>query len=222
MSSPSNQRKNQLKTRIILISACFVWAAAIVAGMLILWSYKSSPGSSGRSHPTQWPANSQLRRNLNGPTLLMFSHPHCPCTRASMSELARLTARFQKQIKTLVIFSIPEGAPEDWEQTQLVQDAKSVADTKVVFDPYGREAINFGVETSGHVMLYSNEGMLQFSGGITAVRGHEGGSFGQQRIISVLTTGRADRYDSPIFGCALLGPPKSNHIKEDGLHHASN
>ncbi|HLB76837.1 MAG TPA: hypothetical protein VJO72_07370, partial [Candidatus Dormibacteraeota bacterium] len=50
-------------------------------------------------------------------------------------------------------------------------------------------------------------GRLLFQGGITATRGHEGDSFGQERIASLLTTGAADRADAPVFGCALEQEP---------------
>ena len=51
--------------------------------------------------------------------------------------------------------------------------------------------------------LDANVDMSTFSGGLTSSRGHEGDSFGVRRIASLLTTGTADRRDSPVFGCAL-------------------
>jgi hypothetical protein len=59
------------------------------------------------------------------------------------------------------------------------------------------------VETSGAVVLYDAAGKLAFRGGITAARGHEGDSFGRQRIMALLNGAHADRADAPIFGCAL-------------------
>jgi len=75
----------------------------------------------------------------------------------------------------------------------------------VDFDGGGAEAKRFGAETSGAVVLYDRAGRLVFHGGITAARGHEGDSFGQQRIAALLTGARADRTDAPVFGCALDG-----------------
>jgi hypothetical protein len=79
----------------------------------------------------------------------------------------------------------------------------------VLRDEGGREGSRFAVGTSGGVVLYDTRGRLLFRGGITAARGHEGDSFGQERIASLLTTGAADRADAPVFGCALEDEPPS-------------
>jgi hypothetical protein len=172
--------------------------------MSILWAYKSTPGSSGSIHPIQWPVESSMKRDPEHPTLLMFGHPNCPCTRASINELARLAARFQDRLKIYVIFTIDGQSTENLEQTHLWQSSMLIPGAKVLRDVNGKEAQRFEVETSGHTMMYSRDGSLVFSGGITQVRGHEGDSFGRQRIISLITTGKADRNDSPVFGCSLL------------------
>jgi len=72
----------------------------------------------------------------------------------------------------------------------------------VLRDEDGAEAARFGAATSGTVALY-RDGKLLFNGGITPARGHEGDSFGKERLVSLLTTGKADRNDAPVFGCSL-------------------
>jgi hypothetical protein len=59
------------------------------------------------------------------------------------------------------------------------------------------------VGTSGAVLLYSSDGKLLFQGGITPARGHQGDSFGRQRILALLDGDAPDRRDAPVFGCAL-------------------
>jgi hypothetical protein len=66
-----------------------------------------------------------------------------------------------------------------------------------------RRTARFRVSTSGIGLLYDARGRLQFAGGITALRGHEGDSFGQERIVTLINEGATDRADSPVFGCLL-------------------
>jgi hypothetical protein len=70
-------------------------------------------------------------------------------------------------------------------------------------DRDGAKAKSFGAETSGDVIAYGNDGRLLFHGGLTAARGHEGDSFGRQRLLAVLRGETPDRRDSPVFGCNL-------------------
>ena len=76
-------------------------------------------------------------------------------------------------------------------------------------------ASSFAVATSGGVVLYNARGRLLFKGGITAARGHEGDSFGQERIASLLTTGAADRAAAPVFGCALEDEPPARMARAE-------
>ena len=88
----------------------------------------------------------------------------------------------------------------------LWSSAARIPGVHVLRDDGAREAERFGIATSGTVALYDARGKLLFHGGITPARGHEGDSFGRERVISLLATGKADRADAPVFGCAL-----SNH-----------
>ena len=106
-----------------------------------------------------------------------------------------------------MLFWTPRDAPSDWNATDLWTSAARIPGVAVLRDEQGREASRFAVATSGGVVLYDARGRLLFQGGITAARGHEGDSFGQERIASLLTTGAADRADAPVFGCALGEEP---------------
>jgi hypothetical protein len=133
----------------------------------------------------------------------MFAHPRCACTRASLVELGKLLARVPGRVAPVVVFAHPEGAADDFGRTEMRTLASSLPGVTVLDDDRDAEAHRFGASTSGAVLLYDTTGRLAFSGGLTAVRGHEGQSFGQERIVALLLTGRADRDDSPVFGCAL-------------------
>jgi hypothetical protein len=189
----------------LMLLALGVWLAAVGSGFTILLRYATAPGTVDAPPRLQWPADSRLERRDRRPTLVMFAHPHCPCSRASVAELARLMAALPVRPAAYVLFVHPHGISADWDQTDLRRSAAAIPGVTVLSDVDGIEAARFHALTSGLTLVYDGEGRLLFRGGVTSSRGHEGNSFGRERIISLLTTGKADRTDSPVFGCAL-GP----------------
>lgn len=142
----------------------------------------------------------------------MLAHPHCPCTQASVGELAQIMARLQGKVAAYVLFVKPKEAGRDWEDTDLRRSAEAIPGVKVVFDPDGVEARRFGAETSGHTQLFSTDGRLLFSGGITASRGHAGDNAGESAIVALVNNQTPARTQTLVFGCALantekMGPP---------------
>lgn len=188
-----------------------VWVLALVAGFSLLWKYKMEPGGA-EGAPAVWPPDSAISRSGDGATLVLFAHPHCPCTRASLAELARLMSRFRGQLSAAVIFLRPAGVGADWEDTDLRRQAAAIPGVTTVQDEAGVEAARFRATTSGATVLYDAGGRLIFSGGLTASRGHEGDSFGIRRISSLLRTGTADRRDAPVYGCSLGHRPEAGPI----------
>ena len=183
--------------------ACLVaWAAVVAGGFAILGRYKSTPADQDRP-PERWPARSRIPLAADRPTLLVFAHPHCPCTQATVSELARLLASHPGRVSTYLVAVEPPGVGEDWGSTGLTERASAVPGVTPWRDQGGREAVLFRAQASGLVVLYDSGGRRRFSGGITASRGHEGDSFGRRRLLAVLDGRPADRDDSPVFGCGL-------------------
>jgi hypothetical protein len=189
------------------IAAAAVWLLAVAAGFTVLWRFKSTPGAERDPTPASWPADATVARSSSRATLLMFAHPGCTCTRASIAELALIMSRFHDRLDATVLFWSPRDAPREWEGDGLWTSAARIPRVSVLRDRDGREASRFGVSTSGGVVLYDQGGRLLFKGGITPARGHEGDSFGRERIASLLTTGTADRADAPVFGCELGAAP---------------
>src|ERR671926_1631702 len=104
------------KNRLILLAACALWLFVIGAGIKIIWGYESTPGVAA-SAPDRWPADSRIKPDAGRPTLVMLAHPHCPCTRASIGELARLMTQAQGRVTAYVLFVKPAGFATDWEKT---------------------------------------------------------------------------------------------------------
>lgn len=181
-----------------------LWLLAITAGFGLLLRYASTPAPQDGAPPRRWPAATLLTRSSARPQLLLFAHPHCPCTRASVAELARLMGRFHGRLDARVLVVQPPGVGDEWADSALRERAGTIPGVRVSIDRDGVEARRFGAVASGTVLLYDRSGRLLFHGGITAARGHEGQSFGQQRIAALLTTGSADSDRAPVFGCVLF------------------
>ncbi len=68
-----------------IAASIVLWSALVAIGAGTLYAYESTPGERGAT-PVTWPAASTLPHD--GTTVAMFVHPECPCTRASITELA--------------------------------------------------------------------------------------------------------------------------------------
>ena len=188
-----------------LISGSLVWVLLVGAGFIWLVRYEFSPGRDAKA-PGSWPDESRIERAPDHPTLLMFAHPRCPCTRASVAELARLVAQCQDQARIVVLFFRPKEGGEDWAMNDLWRNAASIPGVVTQEDEDGVEARRFGSETSGQLVLYDAQGRLMFEGGITASRGHEGDNAGRSALVAILNDGWTGQIRTPVFGCSISDP----------------
>ncbi len=179
-----------------------LWLLLIAGGMVSLKAYKSTPGEQVPA-PSAWPTESKLARVDGSRTLVMMSHPKCPCTRASLAELETLLAEYREQLTVYILFVRPAGVPYDWTRTDLWKTASRIGGVRVVVDDNATEADRFKGLTSGQVVLYDASGQLLFNGGITGARGHVGDNLGLKRVLGILRGEEQDRSDSPVFGCPL-------------------
>lgn len=191
-----------MRARLIIGVATVVWVAAIVGGGATLLRYSGTAGAVTPA-PTSWPVASHVSPQ-GDETIVMFAHPFCPCTNASLAELDRLLAATGK--RATVLFLDPSTEDENWRSSALVQRAQAIAGVTVGFDEGGAEAKLFGAHTSGHVVVYDARGALVYAGGITQARGHEGWAAGQQAVRDFLTGRDPGGLKAPTYGCALDGP----------------
>jgi len=202
---------------IVLTAFGLLWGLSVGAAMMVLWQYETGPGRAGDA-PRRWPATSRLARRSDLPTLVMILHPRCPCSRASLTELDRLLAGAGNKLQAHALFVRPPGVGQGWEESDTWQQATSIPSLQVHVDPDGIEAAHFGAATSGQVTLYSPDGRLLFSGGITPARGHTGDSRGQQAIAALLTDRPSTSSDTAVFGCPLQEPEASSTRGESWFH----
>jgi hypothetical protein len=167
------------------------WFVMVGVGARAIYAYSTSPGEQ-RPGPTSWPSESMLARPSNQFTVVMFVHPECPCTRASLTELVAIASKGRAAIQ--IVFS---GTGESWELAGQVSGARRI------LDPLGREAERFGAKTSGHVVVYDPAGKQRYAGGITGSRGHEGDNVGRRTVEALIGGVGADELGHPVFGCTL-------------------
>lgn len=164
--------------------------------------------------------DSRIERAPDRATLIMLAHPHCPCTRASIGELALLMAHAQGRVNAYVLFLKPQGFTDDWEKSDLWRSAAEIPGVSVLKDEGGVEAARFHAATSGQTVLYDATGRLLFSGGITGGRGHSGDNAGRSAITALLNEGEAEQAETAVYGCPLFNrdsecqPRELNHATE--------
>ena len=183
--------------------ALIFWGAGVAALTTALVKHQSTPGLGGVS-PRQWPDETFIHRHADRHTLLMFAHPRCPCTRASISELSRFMTHGLGRLDVSVLFVESERDHADGEDSDNLRDAAAIPAIQVVHDVNGLNALRFGVRTSGQVLLYDPSGVLVFEGGITPSRGHEGDSAGASAIVAIMKGDTPRQSSTPVFGCPLF------------------
>jgi hypothetical protein len=187
--------------RWVLLSAA--WLGAISASIWTMFEFEMTPAAVARC-PELWPQNSTLLHSFERPTLLMFVHPRCPCSRASVDELARLATSCADGLRMMVIFLKPPGFTGDWEKTDLWRSARQIPGVSVFCDDDGKETKQFRACVSGEVLVYDREGRLMFHGGLTASRGHHGDTPGRTAIELLLAGKLTPPQQTPVFGCSLV------------------
>lgn len=191
--------------RIAVAVGVMVWLAGVLFGTQRLWVYKATPGANAEA-PGTWPGSKRIVPEPGRSTLVMFVHPLCSCTRASLAELDAVLSRSAGRLSAWILVLHPQGTGADWTHSGTMSAARHIPGVHVVHDVDGSEADRFGAATSGQVVLYDAQGRLQFRGGITGARGHVGKNKGEARVVSFVNTGAADSHEHEVFGCGLHDP----------------
>jgi len=169
----------------------------VTCGFVILERYSNSPGRAGA--PPHRIAGTVKNR------LLIFLHPECPCSTATIAELSRLMAERGPELSVTAYVFAPRSMGPLWASGGLYKSVQAIPGVNVKFDADGQFANAYGAYTSGQVLMYSGSGRLQFSGGITASRGHEGDNAGLDAIVGQVDHRLTVLQSTPVFGCALGG-----------------
>jgi hypothetical protein len=194
-----SERKIDKKT----IFSVAAWLGLCALGFAVVQRHQSAPGPAAKA-PDLWPQESGLRAAVGRGTLLLFAHPRCPCTRASVDSLAWVLSRSRGRVAAYVVFYKPPEFAEPSASTALWRAASAIPGVTAVEDAGGREARRFGVATSGQALLFDAGGALLYRGGVTGARGHSGDNAGREALLALSVGRPALAAAAPVFGCLLL------------------
>ncbi len=182
--------------------AAAVWVVTVGAAVRSIRAFESTPGRAALA-PERWPASSIIEREPGAWTLVMLVHPHCSCSRASVSELGAIVQQAPRNVRTFVLAYRPHEYAPSWSRTDVWTAATRLPRIRVISDVDGREARRFGGFTSGQTFVFDLQGNRRFSGGVTLLRGHAGLNSGRVEVIRILSGG-SGAGAHPVFGCAIV------------------
>src|SRR5262249_5392078 len=135
----------------ILLAA--LWVAAAGGGSLWLIRDQMTPGKPADLAAAQAIPPAMSSTGSGRPTLLMFLHPQCPCSRARVEELAHLMTRCRDRLCAKVfVFASSQESPA-WSHTDLWRAASAIDGVTVTEDVDGLLAQQMGAQTSGQTFL---------------------------------------------------------------------
>jgi len=184
-----------------------VWGLVLAASWSSLHAYGFKRESSTETTPAEWPADSRMARPDERPLLLVFLHPKCPCSHATVSELERMLSAPDLdagKFDVAIVACTPRSTTGSWTGTPLVQRAAELPRAKVYADVGGVEAARFAATTSGEIVLVDAGGRRLYAGGVTKSRGHVGDNAGADTVARLLRGDRGTNAALPALGCRLV------------------
>ncbi len=189
------------------------WLGLVGAGFFGVWRYESVPGaaapkaaapeavaSAARPTTGRRPSDGVFRLDPVRPTIVVFAHPDCPCTRATLDGLTQAMERKPGRARVVVAIVGETRGPG---VSANERAARRIPGAVVTSDPQGAEARRRGAATSGQTFVFAPDGTSLFQGGLTAVRGHYGPSAGLDAVAAILRGVRPPSPSAPVFGCSL-------------------
>jgi len=195
-----------------------IWVTLVGIGFVALLAYHNMPGER-KDFATIWPSNNSIRLDTQRANLVVFIHPECPCSVATLNELTRIQTSCGARVNTHVVFYSPLDMP--WKDTNKVRQALAIPNVHITNDPTGQLAERYGALTSGHALLYSSSGHRIFSGGITPARGHEGENLGRNAIVRYVLHGETICDKTNVYGCPILDAPEKVAVRSGGSEHGA-
>ena len=182
---------------------------------------------------TSWPPESLICKKTGqdskqtGPKLLMFVHPNCPCSQASIAELAKFLSR-NKFLDSYAVFIVPDNVDGSWLESKNWSEAQKIPGLQCFADYRATESRLFHARGSGETFLFAGDGRLLFHGGITAARGHQGANTGLDKLQLAAIKSRIPQFESnpeavaasavkstvyPVYGCSLQNCSRANSVR---------
>lgn len=188
--------------KIIASMIVTVCAAGAGVGFVSLVDYSLRPGKAAVTNAAARIVSPDTADRVR---LVLFLHPQCPCSRATLHELELLTRDLPAGASLEIYFYRPDNQPHSWVETDIWR--RSLEIPNAVLGEISEDGLReFGVATSGQVLMFDH-GRLVFSGGITKMRAHEGDNAGSQLIRRHLSGELTELSESPVFGCIMIDAP---------------
>ena len=189
-----------------LAIALAAWFTVALAGWYGVTAFGLERAAEDSKSPAHWPAASTIARMNERLTLVLFLHPQCPCSQATIAELELLSELVPPALQpdVCVVASFPRSGGESWNFSPLLARAARLPHTRGLVDPGGLEAALFDARVSGAVMLFDATGRRLYNGGVTMARGHEGLSTGLRSVAALLVDRHAQVKSIPPFGCRIV------------------
>jgi hypothetical protein len=193
--------------RIKFTFGLLIWLVALSVGFKGLFDFSGTPGIAS-SLNSGWPASSKLKVPPNSDLLVLFLHPRCACSRATLAELESLLPALKGRVKVSIVFFRPKGKDEAWIKGTIWKQATSLTDVEVTIDRDEFESNAFHAVTSGQAYYFDAAGVMRFSGGITPARGHVGENDGVRAIQTLASQRSAEITQTPVYGCSFQNPTR--------------
>jgi hypothetical protein len=196
-----------VRSRLRTLCLATVWVAVLGGGLRAIarYDYGAAPAVAGVG---AWPRGTAIHHAADRPTVVMFVHPKCPCTKASIDALTRILTTARERLDAVVVFWKPSDVPAGWERTETWRAVAAIPGVRAIVDVDGAEATRFGAETSGEVLVYGRDGARLFAGGITPSRGQIGASRGAEAIAAIARGEVPPVAETPVYGCPIIVPPE--------------
>ena len=151
-AAPTVRRRSW--ARAVIAAGILAWVGGVAWGLQKIESYSSAPGMAAEA-PAKWPGSTLVTPQAGRSTLVMFIHPQCSCTRASLAELKTILEHTRGAVSAWIVVLKPTGMNDDWAEAGAAETARNMSGVTVVNDDNGTEADFFVALTSGHTVLYS-------------------------------------------------------------------
>ncbi len=146
----------------------------------------------------------------DSPTIILFYHPKCPCTFATIRCLERLSTNFRTQPQIHAFAYRPQDESDTWIDSRSTRVLRNLEDIRIHPDIDGERFRRFGVRVSGHILIYDKNCDLTFSGGITPFRSHEGDCRASQQFVRCANDEIDECTRWPVFGCVVCEHAEEN------------
>lgn len=196
------------------------WGGGILFALGTSLDFMWRAGEAGNP-PLHWSRDIASLQTSKRPLVLVFLHPKCPCSRATLDELSLAMAHAGDRFQFIAVFEQLGGRSDEWTKADLWNRAKAIPNLTLIVDEEGELVRSVNARTSGDTVVYSAEGVLLFHGGLTPGRDHRGRNAGRIFLESWTEQSSGEPVTSPVFGCPLCAaPPVISSPQEESIRHA--